>query len=304
MSEVATSGGESAAPEGVSPETGISEGKVPAPAEDEFEEVKIGSEQAKLPKKIAAAIKNYERGVQAKFQEMSRKEKMAAQKDEQFWRQIKENPKALKNVLSEKGINPVEFSEMTLLEQMEAMGMSPEQKRLKELEEENGKFKQEREKQVKEAEELKNAELHQKLSAELEHDLLEAWKESQLPKDTYFIKQMSAMMRDSSQLARRGDLPRPLTAKEAASIVKERFEGFLPQLFGKIEDPSGILKLIGEANFTRLRDWDVKRVSGTQPPTLNSGSRRPGDSPASTKSKDTGPAQLNELEWRERFGAS
>jgi hypothetical protein len=265
--------------------------------DDEFEEFKIGGESAKVPKKIAAKLKEIERGAQEKFRQTA-KERQALQAEKQQLDQInklaKEDPKAFRKFLADKGVDPYEFAEMTLAEKLEEISLSPEQKRIRELEE---KTKQYEDAERTKKEEAEKAEYQKKFAVvqqDLDREISEAWKESGLPQDVFYVKHMAAVMKDGYAMAKSGDLPRPLTAKEAASIVKERFEASLPRIFKQMPE-EGILKLIGEENFTRLRDWDVTR---TIKPVNQPGNPRPGQKPASTESVNS-KKPMNELEYRE-----
>jgi len=178
------------------------------------------------------------------------------------------------------------------------LAMSPEQKELAQLRAD----KAQREKEAKEAEELKRADTEAKESAEtqksLDTEVAEAWKESGLPQDPFYVKQICALMHDSRILKAQGKYDRALTAKDAAGIVKERFDGFLSQLFSKM-DPEGIHKRLGDENFKRLREWDLGRVTGKSAPTPNGNPSRSGDkSPVSASSKLSN-KPMSEQEYRD-----
>lgn len=269
------------------------EAKADAKQDEELEEIKIGRESAKLPKNIAKMVKDLERGFHMKAQEAASKEKAL---EERFAKMFKENPKA---ALAKYGVDPEEFAEMTLAEKLEQLAMSPEQKELAQLRAE----KAEREKAAKEAEEKAKAEAEEKEMGEAQRamdvEIADAWKESGLPQDPFYVKQICALMHDSRVLMSQGKYDRALTAKEAAGIVKERFEGFLSSLFSKM-DPEGIHKRLGEENFKRLREWDLGRVTGKAAPTPNGQNPRSGDQkPVSAARKANKP--MNEKEYREYF---
>lgn len=258
--------------------------------DDEFEEIKIGSVTGKVPKQVAKAVKDLERGVQKKFQEFSQREKTIVA---QVINEFKRNPRGF---FQHTGLDPEEFAEATLAEKIEMLQMSPEQKRMKELEHENRKFKEDHETTKKQKEEEQRSKEETEQVKVLDSEITEAWKESQLPHDLFYVKQIAAIMRDSDYLAGQGKLERPLTAKQAASIVKQRFENSIPQIMTQM-DPQGILKLIGEENFSRLRKWDLDRVTGKVPPTVNSATR-PGHEPASQNQAAKKRVFTTDAEWR------
>jgi hypothetical protein len=257
-------------------------------ADDEDEEVTLGSVKGKVPKALAQAMKNYERG----FMEKSREAAQLRREREEEQKLLASDKKAF---LKKFGIDPEEFAEMTLAEKLELAAMSPEEIELRQYRAE----KAAREQAEKEAQEVAAKEAAAKEESEAEQtlsqEIADAWKESGLPKDLFFVKQMAALMRDSAAAHAKGRYPKVLTAKEAASIVKGRFEESLRGVIGKM-DPEGIHRFLGEERFSQLREWDVKRATSKAPPTPNS-NQRPASQAASAKSeKPKGP--MNEVEWR------
>lgn len=261
----------------------------PSP-EDDFEEVKLGSVSGRVPKALAKTIKNLERGFYQKAQtaaELSRKQS-------EFEQSFKSNPKA---VLKQFGIDPDEFAEATLAEKLEMLEMSPEQKRLREIEAENKRYKEQEEQRQKKEQSDREMKEESEARSSLDKQIAEAWKESGLPNDTFYVKQIAALMRDSVKMTQARKLPRPLTPKESALIVKERFEASLPRIVSQM-DPEGILKLIGgKGTFDKLREWDLKRVTQGAAPTANS-ITRPDRKSASPEKEETTARPMSEQEYR------
>lgn len=271
------------------------EGKGSEAEAEGHEEIRLGGKAYKLPKDVAKAVKDYERGVQKKFQSVSQEQKQYAQQLEaRFEQAFKQNPRAM---FERYGMDAREFSEMTLAEQIELMQMSPEQKELRELRAERERnqmtAKQQQEADARAAEQAKENDMRQAMDTEF----AEAWKESGLPADTYYVRQIAAVVADSMRLVQRGDMRRPLTAKAAASIVKERFESHVSGISSKLP-PEALYKLIGPENFNRLREWDVARVTGSQAPASQ---KRPADQAASGSTRKSPLVFHNEHEWREHM---
>lgn len=262
---------------------------------DDIEEIKIGSVSGKVPKSVAQAIKNLERGFQFKAQELA-KERTAYQHERQQNQQLEQAMRANPKLFFQRyGIDPSEFAEMTLAEKLEAMQLSPEQKRLKELEARNQKWEEQEQRRQEwiRNQQMSQAEAQQK--EVLDREIADAWKSSELPADPFYVKQIAAVMRDSFVLAKNGEIENPLTAAQAASIVKQRFDNFLSSLFGKM-DPEGILKRMGEKKFNELREWDLKRVTSKAPASLSGSMQRQGHAPSSAEKKPNQP--MSELEYR------
>jgi hypothetical protein len=261
-----------------------------APSDDEYEEIKIGSASGKVPKALAKTIKDLERGVKAKFQEASQVQKRMAQIEEA----IKSNPRA---VLKHYGVDPEEFAEATLAEKIEMLTMSPEQKRLKELEEENKRYKEYEQKSKEQQEKEKYAKEEADHRQSIDLEIADAWKDvkDELPADTYYVKQIAALMRDSTMMAMNKQIERPLTAKQAAAIVKQRFENTIPSIITKLS-PERMMKLIGEQNFSRMREWDLNRITDKAAPTPNSHPRP--DAKSTSVRKEASPkGPMSEDQW-------
>jgi hypothetical protein len=256
--------------------------------DDDHEEISIGAQKVRVPKSAAQTIKHLERAFHAKSQEAAQLKK-AQDEAENLSRSDR------KGFLKRYGIDPVEFAEMTLAEQLEHMSMSPEQKKLMETEaklaEYTKKEKEEADRVAKEAADKEEAKAQDSLGQEI----ADAWKESGLPNDLFYVKQIAALMRDSASAYRAGTYPKVLTAKDAASIVKQRFENFNTGNLRKL-DAEKLYNLLGPEKFAELRKWDLDRVTNKAAPTLNSNTR-PATLAASSEQKNK-KSQVNEREWR------
>lgn len=189
-----------------------------------------------------------------------------------------------KMFLRETGIDPEEFAESTLAEKYRMMQMSPEQRKMLEYEQKVKQY-EERDKEAKqnyEKEQVSRVEAQE--MSRLDTEVGDAWKESGLPKTKYMAAQIAAHMLSSSKQGK------PLTAKEAAANVKAAFVSNAREVISQL-DAEAIQEILGKDVLKKIRDWDVKRVTGKS---ASSGSKSPGSKPASDGPKSF----TNQNEWR------
>jgi len=251
--------------------------------EEEYEEIALGQVKGKVPKTVAKAIKDYERGIQNKFREVADVKKQA----QEFQKFAKENPREFMKQL---GIDPYEFAEATLAEKIEMMEMTPEQKELRELK----SWKEQQEKAEKEAREAaekkKQEEEYETESKKFNETFVKAWESSGLPPHRYFGQLMAATMLSSQK---RGE---DLQPDQAALKVKEAFLSTVGEIVSQL-DPEGIRSLIGDKKLKELRDAEVRRVTEKTAPTANS-SGRP-EQGSATKPRNTPKKPMSEKEFRQ-----
>jgi hypothetical protein len=288
-----------------------------APVDDGLVEVKIGATKVRLNKDAAKAVKDLERGYQTKAQE--------AAKATQFARQLtqfaKDNPK---DFLRQTGQDPYEFAEMTLAEKLETLNLSPEQKRMTEVE----KRAQDAEQKLRAREaqdEARNLSARETQAIQsLDREIGEAWKESGLPPTRHLGSKIAfEMMRNekirSSERQKYGESQTPvLSARDAAANVKKEFEmetstavsklgpdaheGPIADAYRKLLsglDSQTILKFLGSNVVKKLRNFDVaSAISGSQP---NSSAGRPGQNWSASGKQEQKSNQMSESEYREYF---
>lgn len=288
------------------PSTGAQQGQAKEASGDDFEEVAIGSVKERVPKAIAAAIKNLERGFHTKSQEAAAKEKLLSL--------AKDNPKEF---YKQTGKDVYEFAEEVLAEKYELMAMDPRDRRLKEMEakeadrvaKENAS-KQEVLDALKEfgplpkgAENASREELiqyyrHQRqvqasTQKSLDDDMGNAFKESGLMPDKHLLAKVAFEMR--SALARN----KTLSAKDAVAKVKNEYYSGAKQTFGKMS-PKQIHEIFGDEFLESIRSYSLEQA------TANAASRfgQPSNSPGSTPASDGPKKYLNQSEWRKAMGIS
>jgi hypothetical protein len=283
------------------------------PAEDDDEEeIVIGRTKARVKKDVAKALKDLERGAQARLEEAAHERRRAAQ----LLHLAKTNPDKFFELT---GIDADKFAESRLAKQYERMTMSPEARELAEYKEREArqiedemaskadviseiedlvgakapdeikKLPKERLTQILEQQRAKRAEDIKTLDGELG----EAWKESGLPKNKLFVQWIAATMRNY-QLAKN----QPLQAKEAAAIVKQEVLQSVSEICDSFEDPQGILDFLGTKTVKRIQEYLVARATGKiQRVNASENSNGPGRAPETQKLKH--PKAMNEFEYRE-----
>ena len=130
--------------------------------------------------------------------------------------------------------------------------------------------------------------LYERTQQDLNNEVLEAWKESGLPKHKYFGSLMAFQM--MSHQKRTGE---PLQAKEAAAKVKGDFVKAVKEIVAQL-DPQGIQDLLGADVMAKVRQADIDRVTSKVASTVGQ-HNRPGNQSASDKPK----RPMNEYEYRE-----
>ena len=262
---------------------------------DKLVTLKINGKEEKMPLKEALKISRLEKVSHAKMQEAAQLQKQAMQ----MIQMAKSNPRAF---FQQTGVDPYEFAEATLAEKFEMMNLSPEQKKMMEYEQKLKSY-EEREKHEKMTlEQRQRAEVEAKLSGELETEIVEAWKESGLPRHKYFAARIAGEMLSSHAQKRAGHREEALQAKEAAAIVKNQVVNELREILMSVAkgDPGAAQKMLGDELMKAFRDHDIKRVTGKAASSQSSQNQRPGEKPASGRSS-TQNKPLSEKEWNEYF---
>lgn len=280
--------------------------KQAAPADSDYDEIKIGSVSGKVPRQIAEAIKNLERGFQTKAQEAAAKSKLLSLAES--------NPKEF---YKQTGKDPYEFAERMMLEKFENDSLSPEQKRLRELEAKNNEYESKEmaskqqiinelkkygdvpeglEKRPRE-EILRYLErqqaVHENAKQGLDQEIGDAFKESGLPPDRFIISKVAFEM---SSALKRG---KNLTAKEALAKVNQEYFGGVKDLFGKM-DVKRIHEVVGDEFFERLRKYDLDQVTANAASKLGQNFQN-NQGQARASSQEPQKKYLSETEWRKKY---
>lgn len=289
-----------------STQNGTNEGaKSETQSDNDFEEIKVGSVTGKVPKQIAAVIKNLERGFNSKAQEAASKEKLLSL--------ARENPKEF---YKQTGKDVYEFAEEVLAEKYELMNMDPRDRELRDLKaKEAERVKQEtaskqevlsalkefgplpegaenatREQLVKYYQQQKQ--VHTQTQTSLDSELGNAFKESGLAPDRHLLAKVAFEMR--SAFAKN----KSLSAKDAVAKVTNEYYSGAKQTFGKMS-PKQIHEIFGDEFLEGIRKYDLEQVNAQASSRFGQQNRSPGTQPAS----DSQPKKyLNQAEWRKAMG--
>jgi hypothetical protein len=259
---------------------------------DDFEEVKIGSVAGKVPKALAKAMKDLERGFHSKSQESATTRKQF----EALAKAAKANPDVMFEVF---GVDADQYSQARMAKWLEQQMLTPDQKRMRELEEKEKTWKQREaeEKERQDKEQLTAAEA--KEEQEIQDSLLKAWKES-FPgsdPDPWIGQKIVAtfMAAQDQQLG--------WTWEQCAARVKQDLESADRRRLSKMP-VEAIREMLGDEILKKLREDDVKRVTdkASQSAAKKTQSKSsPGSSPASPKKNFEGRQVVNQDEWDEAW---
>jgi hypothetical protein len=269
---------------------------------DDFEELKIGQIKAKVPKAVAEAVKNLERGFQTKAQKAAQAEKLL--------QLAQENPKEF---YKRTGKDPYAFAEQWLAEKYEEMSMPQEVKDLRDTKAELEKYKSAESQSKKQlVDQLKQLGDHipenieqyskeeiaeyvqhrkqeyQREADSLDHEIGKAFQESGLPPDKYTLAKVAF------ELATAARQKKQLSAKDALAKVVAGYDEGTRERFGKM-DGKRIHELLGEDVLEKIRKYDLEKL--TQRDASKIGQQHNG-SGSTTASQGTPKKYLNELEWR------
>jgi|GEM_PF-1687419 len=262
-------------------------------------EVKVGSRVLKLSAEDAALVKGMEKSMQAKAREAAQARK-EFEAERRFRESLKQNPW---ESLEKEGLDKDSLdrlAEERLQKKIELMEMSPEQRRIMELEAKVAADEATREEQrslaVARARQIEETRALQSYDQQIG----EAFKASGLPvSDPYAVGLIAAKMQQSIRAAKAGKIERPLTAVEAAEKIKGVYRTSVQKFLGSL-DPQGIHELLGETSLKALREFDVSKLrSGGA---LQFGSSDPASKgPATPAASRDQNKPLTQEEWDARY---
>jgi hypothetical protein len=243
---------EGSEPNGQSKEK-ISQSKSENETEEDFEIVRAANKEYRLPKEAAHEFKSIRKAYTQSAQKAAELRSLV----EQF----EQDPdSAFEKALSKKGLDADTWAERRLMQKLEQLNKTPEQIRYEQLEKENLTYKQRDEKIAQQKQEAEAKALEAYVMKQLDEEISKAWKESKLPAEPYYLKQIGALIVDSMKLAQTGKVDRILTAKEAADIIvnKQRatWKNTLPTL-----SEDDLLELIGTEKFNALKKAELARLT-------------------------------------------
>jgi len=199
------------------------------------------------------------------------------------------------------GQDPYQLAEKLMMEQLALSELSPEQREIRKYKQEAETHRQKLERIESEQSAYRQQQATRVEQEKLSKEVEEAWSETGLPRTQEFDQAVyQVMLQDyqaKNQEAQALGLGQPapsLTAKEAASIVKNNWLKNVSAAFGNM-DAQAILEHLGADNVSKLRKADIKRVSSKSSPKFST-KKGPGSS-VSRKQKQNRP--LTEAEYRQ-----
>jgi hypothetical protein len=280
--------------------------KVAQSADNDCDDIKIVSVSGKVPQQIAEAIKNLERGFQTKAQEAANNKKLLAlanSNPEEFYRQT--------------GKDPYSLAEELMLKKFEMDSLTPEQKRIRDLEAKNSEYegresavKQQILNEIKEITDIpegfdkkskeemieflqvKKQQYHNMFTS-LDQEIGQAFKDSGLPADRFLVSKLAFEMRSSEK---RG---KPLTAKQALDKVNQEYFGGLKNTLGSM-DVKRIHEMLGNDFLEKLRKYDLDQLTGNAASKLGQNFQNLNQGQTRVSSQEP-KKYLNEVEWRKKY---
>lgn len=197
-----------------------------------------------------------------------------AKKEAESLRQEAENLKARMksdpwSVMEELGLDPRTTSEEYLIKKLEFDALTPEQKKIMELEQKNKSYeekealtKKEREEAEKAEKDAKDAEIIAAKSAEFvkeyEATFLEALQKSTLPKNHLMVSKVAEKMRIAA------DQGWEMSPKQAVKVLEREVAAAKKALIDSLS-PDELAEFLGDENLKKVRKRDVDKLRNPIP---------------------------------------
>lgn len=262
------------------------------PAQSDDPEFDIGGEKLKRSeykrlRDLDAKRKEYDRAASLRFEEASKKEKAAAAREAQAQSLVAELSKDTKAKLRAAGIDPVKFAEETLAEALSEESLTPEQKRLRELEAKEAKRAEEaeaeRQKQLANEDERNVSSITDNIA----NDFLNVLKPRNLPTDD--LQELVGRM--AYRVEALIDAGVPVDLEAIAEEVTDRFYAAPKQRFAGLTDDQLLERYPEEAE--RFRKALLAKAQHQQKP--------PSKAPASAGKPAASKRGLSLAELQERI---
>lgn len=196
-------------------------------------------------------------------QEAAELRKSEAQRNKEldsFLNTLKTNPEF---ILAQLGVDPAKFAESVLEKEVQKMQLTPEQRKIQDLENELKAIKDKEENAKKEAEALRAQTLRDKYAADYQNQLLSALDKGRIPNDPHTISKladyMSIAVKNGIDLS--FDELIPLYKEQQKSIIKQEISG-LP-----VEE---ILSLLSDQMVQDIVVKKMPKEKKVAPPTAQS----------------------------------
>lgn len=264
--------------------------QTPSQAQEEFEEIKLGSVSGRVPKALAQTIKQLQKGFTTSSQEAAAFRQILGNASPQQIAQLANDKERFAEYLFQRtGIDPDQYSQARLARMLEKQMMSPEQRKAAEqADKEREELAQLRREKAERDKEHQSAQERQ-MDQSLRNEIFTAWKDSGLPPDPEFGAWIAA------EMARADAQKINLSAKEAASKIRTKFDALVRRIAPSL-NPEQLEALLGSESLSKWREFDVSRITKQQAPQAGSPKApRPPESSGASKPKK----MMSEKEYRE-----
>lgn len=212
-----------------------------------------------------------------KFQEAATLRKQV----EQLVQELKTNPLAILKH-PQLGIDIKALAQQVLNEELEDMQLSPEQKKIRELESAL-KEKEEKEKLAQsEKETAERARYEQEAMANLDDQVTEALSHSNLPKSPYVVRRIADSMLAAMEMGYKDVTPEqvlPFVEEQILGEINRLFESAPEDMFDKVME-----SVVGKKHLDKYRK---SKVSKSKPKAQTTTAAQVKDTGSSTKNKET-----------------
>jgi len=225
----------------------------PAPEPPLVRKIKVNGEVREVPIEDLERHYTLAEGAQSKFEQAAQMLREARARDEA----LKKNPvKALLDAgLTRDQIYAL--SEKTVLEQMEEERLTPEQRRIRELEADLARRDEEKNRQAAEAEEQVLATQQQAYAKDLGEKLTESFTKLSLPTDDLML--VAGVSRFLQHAIQAGE---DVSPADAVAFVRHETIGRTQSLLGKLSGEQ-LIEWLGKANVEKLRKADINQLTST-----------------------------------------
>lgn len=218
-------------------------------------ELDLGNDE-EIQKYLSKAL-----GAEEKFQEAANMRKQM----EQLIGELKNNPLAILKH-PELGIDVRKLAEMVLTEEIEEMQLTPEQKKIRDLE--NAlKEREEKEKMILEAKEKAERErLENEAMVQLDEQISQALSKSTLPQSPYVVRRLTDYMIQAMDAGFKD-----VTFEQILPYVEEQITGELNRLFESAPDDTFdklMESVVGKKNLDKYRKKQVSKVKVQPKPVI------------------------------------
>lgn len=218
----------------------------PTAAEVRKLKLKLEGGEVELPESEVIALAQQGKVAQKRFQEAAATKKQA----EELITYLKNNPK---EAIQKLGIDVRKFSEEYLMEVLQQEAMSPEQKRVAEMEAKLKKYETEKKQAEEAARQQEMRALEEKHLKSYNEMFVKALTESGLPRTPYTVKRMAEL----TLVANKKGLN--LDASQIAKLVREDYQAEMQSLYGSA-DGSQLMALLGDDGVKKLTKVQVAQL--------------------------------------------